>query len=90
MESVAKQSPIRFGRTDESIIGGIKHALDNNLEIDGNAVDEKAVLKMFKENQLVNINVTGRQGLEAAENTANKTNINNLATKKEVVVYEFE
>ena len=78
MESVAKQSPIMFGRTDESIIGGIKHALDNNLEIDGNVVDEKAVLKMFKEDQLVNINVTGRQGLEAAENTANKTNINNI------------
>ena len=76
MEGVAKNSPIMFGRTDESIIGGIKNALDNEL------VNEKQVVKMFKEDQLVNINVTGRRGMEAAENAKNKANLNNVIDQK--------
>ena len=76
MEGVAKNSPIMFGRTDESIIGGIKNALDNEL------VNEKQVVKMFKEDQLVNINVTGRKGMEAAENAKNKANLNNVIDQK--------
>ena len=76
MEGVAKNSPIMFGRTDPSIIGGIKNALDNEL------VNEKQVVKMFKEDQLVNINVTGRKGMEAAENAKNKANLNNVIDQK--------
>ena len=83
MESVAKQSPIMFGRVNPSTIDGIKYALDNNVTIKNAQgieipIDEKLVTKSFKNDELVNIHHMGSKGKEAFEDTTTKTNINNV------------
>jgi len=82
MEGVAKNSPIMFGRTDSSVIDGIKYAIDNNVKINDTPIDEKQVVRMFKNNELANIHQTGAIGKQSAENAANKANINNIIKKK--------
>ena len=83
MQGVAKNSPNMFGRTDPSVIDGIKYAIDNNVKIKNPQgieipIDEKQVVKMFKNDELANIHQTGAIGKQSAENAANKANINNV------------
>tara|TARA_R100001530_G_C4314793_1_gene154046 strand:+ start:140 stop:1672 length:1533 start_codon:yes stop_codon:yes gene_type:complete len=82
MEGVAKNSPIMFKRVEPSVIDGIKYALDNNVKINDTPIDEKQVVRMFKNDELANIHLTGSIGKQSSENAANKASINNVIKKK--------